>query len=78
MPRLATARARTQPKDRRVLTERRVVSTLGGAVWTAKLIGEILPGARCLLDWLHADEHLAETAMTAPDGPSGEASAYIA
>lgn len=86
-------------KGRRMLTERKVVSTLGdpeslgrvlypaveamlqkdadgrpliagnvhvlgdGAVWIAKLIDEILPGARYLLDWYHAAEHIAETAL---------------
>lgn len=40
------------------------VHVLGdGAVWIAKLIDEILPGARYLLDWFHADQHIAETAL---------------
>lgn len=40
------------------------VHVLGdGAVRIAKLIDEILPGARYLLDWLYADQHIAETAL---------------
>ena len=40
------------------------VHVLGdGAVWIAKLIDEILPGARYLLDWYHAAEPIAQTAL---------------
>jgi len=33
-----------------------------GAVWTRNLAEEYLPGARILLDWYHASEHLAAAA----------------
>lgn len=53
------------------IIEGNVVVLADGAAWIKNLVEEVLPGAMILLDWYHASEHVAETAMALyPENPT--------